>query len=859
VQSNNIQPPKIAQRFLLWFLKDDLSEEIRGDLEEQYYCKLESATPFKAKLNYWYQVFNYLRPFAIGKTKSFQLSTIMFQHNLLISFRNFKRYKSSFLINLIGLSSGLACALLIYLWVNDELSMDNFHENDPQLYQLMEGQQHTGSVRVTGSTPWLLAESLKEEMPEVEYSAVVTPFFWNNPFTLSVDDRSIKALGIYTGEDFFNVFSYNLLYGDPDEVLSDKNHVVISEKMALGLFGTTENVVGKAIEFQHEREYFISGIVENVPANSSMRFEMVLSIEILKDSQPEAFSWDNAGPFTYLVLKKGTDINTFSEKISDYISTKTESTHRKLFMASYSKSYLYDMNDNGILGGGRIEYVRLFSIIAIFILVIACINFMNLATSRASRRMKEVGIKKAVGAYRHSLVFQYLMESILIAFLSLICAIFVVYFLLPQFNQITGKNLTLHFDYNLILSLFGITLITGLLAGSYPAIYLSGFKPNSILKGKLKGSLGELWVRKGLVVFQFAVTVIFIVSMTVIYLQIEYVQTRNIGFNRNHIIYFDIEGKLKENLETFLIEIRQIPGVQYASSAGESMIGGGNTSPIKWEGKDPEVRIPFAVRTANYDLAEMMEFEFIAGRSYSRDFSDSMRVIFNEAGIEAMGMKDPVGKSIELGPYTCEIIGVIENFHYESVRSKVKPLFFVFAPEHTRIVMVKTDSEKGSKTLELIGNFYRDYNPGFTFDYRFIDQDYQIQYASEQRISTLSKYFGGIAIIISCLGLLGLAAFTAERRLKEIGIRKILGSSVFSIVRLLSGDFTRMGLTAIVIALPISYFITKNWLNEFVYRIDLEWEFFAGTGLFALFIVWFTVGFQTFKAANVNPTKCLQD
>jgi len=837
-----------------------LAEEVLGDLDEQFYTTLEKTSPFKAKLNYWYQVINYLRPFAIGKSRLAQTNfTIMFKHNLLVSFRNFKRYKSSFLINLIGLSSGLACALVIYLWVSDELSMDNFHKNDSNLYQLMEGQQHTGNVRVTGSTPWLLAESLKEEIPEVEFSTVVTPFFWYSPFTLSFEDKSTKARGIYTGKDFFNIFSFNLIHGDPQQVLTDKNHVVISEDMALRLFGTMDNVVGKAIEFQREREYFISGIVENVPGNSSMQFDMVLSVDILKDSQPQAFSWGNAGPFTYVVLKNGSDLHEFSEKISDYISTKTESTHRKLFVAPYSKTYLFDANENGVMSGGRIEYVRLFSVIALFILTIACINFMNLATSRASRRMKEVGIKKAVGADRQSLIFQYLMESVLITFLGLFCALLIVYLLLPQFNQITGKNLTLIFDSNLVLTSLVITLITGLLAGSYPAIYLSGFKPVTILKGKLQGSAGEFWVRKGLVVFQFAITVIFIASVAVIYMQIEYVQNKNIGYNRDNIIYFDIEGKIKDNLETFLSELRQIPGVEYSSSAGESMVGGGNTTNLDWEGKDPELRIPFAIRPANYDLLEMMELKFIAGRSFSRDFGDSMRVIFNTAGIEAMGMEDPIGKSISLRPYNCEIIGVIENFNYESFRSEVKPLFFILTPEYTQKVMVRMDGGSTSETLDRIGKYYREYNPGFTFDYRFIDQDYQFQYASEQRISTLSKYFGGIAIIISCLGLLGLSIFTAERRLKEIGIRKILGSSVFNIVRLLSNDFTKMGLAAIVIALPISYFIAKSWLNEFVYRINLDWWFFAATGLFSLLIIWLTVGLQTIKAAMANPVQCLLD
>jgi len=447
-------PPQLLLQLFRWFCHPELLKYIEGDLIELFDQNVKEKGIKRAKRLFIVDIIKLFRP---GIIRSFSGTqnlnfTAMLQHNLLVSFRNFKRYKSSFLINLIGLSSGLACALLIFLWVNDELNIDNFHRNDLRLFQIMEGQQHTGSIRVTGSTPWLLAESLSEEMPEVEFSTVVTPFFWYNPYTLSVDDKSIKARGIYTGKDFFNVFSYKLIYGKTDQVLSDKNHVVISEDIALRLFGTTENVIGKAIEFQHETEYFISGIVENVPSNSSMRFDMVLSVDILKDTQPQAFSWGNAGPFTYVVLKNGSDPDAFIEKISDYISTKTESTHRKLFMARYSRTYLYDMNESGILSGGRIEYVRLFSIIALFILMIACINFMNLATSRASRRMKEVGIKKAVGAYRGSLVFQYLLESILIAFLGLIFAIFIVYLLLPQFNQITGKDLILYFDYNLVLS-----------------------------------------------------------------------------------------------------------------------------------------------------------------------------------------------------------------------------------------------------------------------------------------------------------------------------------------------------------------------------------------------------------------------
>jgi putative ABC transport system permease protein len=837
-------PPKRALKFLRWFCREDYLEEIEGDLLEIFQSQA-AENPKRAKRRFTWNVVKYFRPEFIKSFASrYQTNTkAMFRHNFIISFRNFQRHKMSFIINLIGLSTGLACALLIYIWATDELGTDKFHVHGDRLYQLTESQQLTGNIRTTNSTPWLLAESLKQEMPEVEYAAVVTPFYWYSPFTLTVGEKNIRARGVYSGTDFFNIFSYKLKYGEPSKVLTDKNSVVISEDVALGLFGRTENIIGKAIEFQHEREFLIAGIFEDVPANSSVKFDMVLSVDVLKDTHPDAFSWENSGPFTYVMLKEGASRDSFSKKIANYIGTKTESKHRLLSMVRYDETYLAD----------RISYVRLFSLVAAFILLIACINFMNLATARASRRMKEVGIKKAVGAFRSSLIFQYLTESILVAFIALPIAGFITFISMPQFNQITGKNLTIDLNYTVLGAFAGITLLTGLLAGSYPAMYLSGFKPISILKGIVKNNAGELWVRKGMVVFQFTLSVVFIMSVIVIYKQIEYVQTQNLGFNKNNVAYFDIEGKIRDNLETFLSELREVPGVKYASSAGESLIGGGNTSPLEWEGKDPETRIPFAVRPANYDLPEMMELQFTEGRSYSRAYNDSMNVIFNEAGIKAMGMEDPVGKTVKLGPYTCTIIGVIENYHFESFHSTVAPLLFVFAPEHTEKVMVKIEEGKTMETLAKIKDFYAEFNPGFGFDYRFIDQDYQNQYEAEQRIGTLSKYFGGLAILISCLGLLGLAAFTAERRTKEIGIRKIMGSSVFDIVRLLSADFTKMVLLAVGIALPISFFIAKDWLNDFAYRIDLEWWYFVGAGMTAMLIAWLTVGFQTVKAARINP------
>lgn len=786
----------------------------------------------------------------------------MIKHTLLLIYRNVIRFKSSFFINLIGLSVGLACALLIFLWVNDELNVDKFHEHNSQLFQVMESQQHTGSIRVTNSTPGLLAKALADEMPEVEYATTATPTFWFSGTTLSVDDNSIKADGKYTGKDFFTMFSYKLLQGDVSQVLSDKNSMVISDELAMKLFGTTDNVVGKAIEWQHSAQYRVSGIFEEPPSSSSDQFDFVLPLEVLAEMYPGLAMWENSGPDTFVFLREGTNVEEFEDKIDDYLSTKTEDAeHRSLFVREYSDAYLYGNYENGVQTGGRIEYVRLFSVIAIFIVIIACINFMNLSTAKASRRMKEVGVKKTIGAGRGSLIAQYLGESLLMASLSMFLAILIVELFLPRFNMITGKQLVLAWDSSLILSLLSVTFITGLMAGSYPALYLSGFRPINVLKGKLESSSGELWARKGLVIFQFSISVVLIISVLVVYKQIEFVQSKNLGYSKENVIYFNAEGRIAENREVYLSEIEELPGIVAASSIGErSVIGGGNTTnDLQWEGKDPDMKIPFARRPVNYGLIEMLDMNMKSGRSFSQEFSsDSSKIIFNEAAIEVMGLEDPVGKVIQLRDGDREIIGVVENFHFESLRSNVDPLFFVLEPEDTQKIMAKIEPGTEQETISRLENFFREFNPGFVFDYNFLDQQYQSLYNAEQRVAVLSKYFAGIAILISCLGLFGLAAFTAERRQKEIGIRKVLGATMSNIVTLLSKDFLILVMLGFVFAVPIAWYLMNQWLADFAYKIEIGPGIFALAGGAALLIALATVSWQSIKAALMNPVNSLR-
>jgi len=784
----------------------------------------------------------------------------MLKHNLLVIYRNILRSKSYFFINLVGLSAGLVCTLLIYLWVRDELRIDKFHEKDSRLFQVMEFQQYADEIMTTTSTPGLLAETLKEEIPEIEYAVTTT---WINKFTLSIKDHNVKANGYYVGPDYFNIFSYKLLQGNPDQVLLDKLSIVISRDLAIKLFGTDTGVLGKMVEFQHQESFQITGVFDGTPASSSFQFDFVLSFERFKDDNDWVEQWGNNGPSSYVILHEGSDARGVSDKIKDFVKTRDEDdSNVTLFLKPFSERYLYGRYENGKLSGGRIEYVRLFSIIALFILIIACINFMNLSTARASRKAKEVGIKKSIGAQRYSLVIQYLSESMITALIALVVSLLIVGLFLPQFNLITDKRITLSWnDLELIGWFSAITLVTGIIAGSYPAIYLSSFKPSAVLKGMVKGSMGELWARKGLVVFQFFLSVILIVSVLVIYKQIDFVQSRNLGYNKDHLIQMPIEGKVESTVNTFLQEVRKIPGVVSASSLGHNMLGrNNNTSGLSWEGKNPADNILFENVMVNYGLIETLGMEITEGRSFSDEYStDTTKVIFNEAAIRIMKMKDPIGKMVNLwGEYNLEIIGVVKDFNFQSMHEVVNPLFFRLSPQNTWSVAIRLEAGREKETLAALGDFYSAYNPGFSFEYKFQDQEYAKMYAAEQRVATLSGYFATMAVLISCLGLFGLATFTAERRLKEIGIRKALGSSSINIVILLSGDFTKMVLVSICFGIPASYWLLSKWLERFAFHIELSSWYFISAGLIALFIAWCTVAWQAIKSANVNPVKCLR-
>jgi len=784
----------------------------------------------------------------------------MLQHSLLLAYRTFRRFRGSFFINLVGLSTGLACTLLIYLWVRDELHFDTFHPREGRLYQVMENREVGATVETSHESSGMMAETLAEEFPEVEYAAAVAPPAWFGKFTLSAGERSVKATGQYVGPDYFSIFPYGLPAGKAGQVLRDKNAIVISRELALRLF-STPNAVGKTVEFQRQKSYLVSGVFEGTPANSSVQFDFALSFEAFKDESPWVLHWGNTGPGAYVMLWEGADADGLNARLAGLHKAKDENSFRTVFLRPYSAGYLYGGYENGVQTGGRIEYVRLFSAIALFVLLIACINFTNLSTAQASRRVKEVGIKKAIGAGRGALVVQFLGESLLMAFLSLLTALLLVSLFLPEFNRITGKALVLDAGPGLVAACLGITVVTGLLAGSYPALYLSGFHPMAVLKGRLHRSVGEAWARKGLVVFQFALSVVFIVSMLVVYGQIRYLQTKHLGYDKDHVVHFEIEGTVKKNTDAFVAAVKNIPGVVNAASGEPDMMGHNfSTLNLEWPGKDEENLVFFECMRVNYGFIETLGFRLKDGRAFDRDRpSDAGALVLNEAAVKYMDLRDPVGKTIREGGRNAQIIGVVADFHFESLHQDVKPLYFKILPDNAEKIMVRLAAGRESETLDRLGQFYRAYNPGFVFDYQFVDAEYQAEYAAERRVSILSGYFAGFAILISCLGLLGLAAFTAERRRKEIGVRKVLGSSTFGIVYLLSGDFTKLVLGAIVLALPVSFLLARGWLAGFAYRVPLSPWYFLAAGAVAMLVALGTVGTQALRAARINPTHCLKE
>ncbi|MEO6316103.1 MAG: ABC transporter permease [Chitinophagaceae bacterium] len=786
----------------------------------------------------------------------------MIKNYFKIAWRNLQKNKTFSAINITGLGLGLACSIFIFLWVKDEYSVDAFHKNGSRIYTVVSREYADNKVTGSYDTPGMLGEELKRVMPEVELAC---NYAYNSYYTFSAHEKKMKMNGNFAGQDFFNIFSYPLLEGTVAGSLKQLESIAISRTMANNFFGSPAAAINQTLRFENYRDLKVTAVFENLPANVSERFDYLLSWALFTEREDWVKDWHNSGPTTVLQLRADANQATVNAKLQHFIKKYdkgyTDLDRLELGLQRYDEKYLHSNFKNGFVSGGRIEYVKLFSVVAIFILLIACINFMNLSTARSLKRSKEIGVRKVIGALRSSLILQFLGEALLFTALAVVCSLMIVALLLPAFNNLSGKNIAYPGnDYRFWLSMGALTIVTGCFAGSYPALLLSSFKPIAVLKNKISLSVSSTWFRKGLVVFQFTLSIIFIIGMIIISRQVDYIQTKNLGYQRNNLIYLPITGELAPQFDLFKNEALKIPGITGVTKMSNRPVQIENTTGgVQWDGKAPNSNPNFTQVAAGYDFIKTMQAAMVAGRDFSPDYADSSNYIINEAALLRIGYKDPIGKALTFWGTRGTIIGVVKDFHFNSLHVPIAPLIIRLSKKTSwGYALIRVAPGKTPAALAGLEKLHQQLNPDFPFSHQFADEEYAFLYQSELVVQTLSGYFAFLAILISCMGLLGLVLFTAEQRTREIGIRKVLGASVLSLFRLLSKDFLLLVLVAFVIATPVAWLAMNSWLQNFEYKVPVGWTVFAIAGLAAMLIALATISFQAVKASLANPVRSLR-
>jgi len=790
----------------------------------------------------------------------------MIKNYLKTALRNLRRNKVFSFINIAGLALGMACSLLILLWVQSEYKVDSFNKNSSRLYSVYERQFYNDKVDGFHSTPGLMADELKRVFPDIKYAS---GFGWINRNSFALGDKVIEQEGGWAGVDYFRMFNYPLLQGDPQAALNSPSAIAVSNKMAESFFGSAENAMNKTIRFNDKRDFKITAVFENKGVNASQKFDYLINWYAYLDDNPWLKDWSiniNDGPKTFIALRPGADANGFRARVRNFLHSyykeQRSGFHIELGIQRFEEMYLHSHFKNGQIDGGRIEYVKLFSIIALFILVIACVNFMNLTTARFMKRAKEIGVRKVAGAIRLSLIKQFIGEAILIAFISLVAALVIVLLLLPMFNGLTQKHISLPVaSPSFWFSILILTFITGLVAGSYPAIFLSSFDPIKVLKGSIKAGPRAAFFRKALVVFQFTLSIVLIIGTIVVSKQINYIQTKNLGYDKDNVISIPLQGNLVNTYATFKQEAVNIPGVKVVTHISQipTKVTSG-TSDVAWQNKNPDEKNLFVWAAVGYDFVKTLGLQMLQGRDFSKEYpTDSSGYILNESALKVLNYKDPVGKQFTFWGKQGTIIGIVKDFHFNSLHDPIQPLILRMREvENSGNALVRIEPAKTQQALRSLDALSRQFNPKFPFTYQFLDEAYNSLYTSEQMINKFSGYFAFIAIFICCLGLLGLVMFTAEQRIKEIGIRKVLGANTASVFGLLSKDFLLLVVIAFVVASPIAWWAANNWLTGFAYRINISWWMFLLAGLLAMVIALVTISVQALKAAMANPVKSLR-
>lgn len=783
--------------------------------------------------------------------------------------RNLWKNKGYGFLNIFGLAIGITCAGLIFLWAENELNYDNFHTKKDQLYFIRENQKYDSYVATFGSTPALLAPAMQTEIPGIANTCRIGGE--NSTKLISIGDRSVYASGGYVDSSIFSMFTLPFTEGKAQSAFAQLYSMVITQSTAKKFFGDDKNVVGKTVRVDNKQDYIISGVIKDIPQNSSVKFEWVAPFKIwYNENESWAQYWGNNCLSTYVELKPGVNPASVNKLLYDFIQKREDQSIARPFLFALKDWRLRNEFNNGVqTGGGRIEYVRLFSIIAWIILLIACVNFMNLATARSEKRAREVGVRKVLGAGKGSLVFQFIGETMLMAALSAMLAVVLMVLILPVFNLLVQKNLAIGLSQPLhIFSLCAITIICGLIAGSYPSLYLSSFNPVFVLKGLKIKTGSATFIRKGLVVFQFTISIILIVSTIVIYQQIQHVKNRNLGFNKNNLLQIDMNSEMKKNYAVVQQDLLQSGVIEdLAISNYNTLYDGNNTGGFTWEGKTSDNQVLISMRYVSPGYMKTTGMKILQGRDLvSTDSigSRNMNVMITQSLEELMGKESAVGKTLRIGKDSnatvVNVVGVVNDYMYGNMYGKPDPVMFIcVSPENASMLYARLKpGENIEPSLKKIEAVLLKNNPGYPFTYHFVDDQFNQMFNNEQLISKLSRVFSMLAIIISCLGLFGLAAYTAERRIKEIGIRKVLGASVTGIASLLSIEFLQLVLISCIVAFPVSWWMMHKWLQDYQYRIEINWWIFIAAGIAAIFIALLTISFQSIRAAMANPVKSLR-
>jgi putative ABC transport system permease protein len=789
----------------------------------------------------------------------------MFRNYFKTTLRNLWKNKTYSFLNIAGLAIGIASAALIFLWVEDELTFNHNFANRDFIYRIMENHHNEGKINTSGSTPGPMAQAVKTDIPGIKNSGRLS---WTMDELMVLNDKSLKESGAYVDPSVLSMFSLPFIYGKPAEVFKDLQSVVISETVARNFFGN-ENPVGKTIKmnanqgFSVDGLYTVTGVYKDFPQNSSYKFQWISPYVVFENKNDWMKPWDNNLTETLVELNPAVDAETINKKLAGYIAAKTGTPSASCILFSMNDWNLRSQFTDGKPDGGNIKYVKLFSLIAVIILIIACINFMNLSTAQSEKRAREVGVRKVMGAGKNRLIVQFIGESLLMSFMAVILAIAIVYLVLPMYSTLVKKTLGINlFNISHLGWLLTVSLVTGLMAGSYPAFYLSSFNPIKVLKGiKIKTGGGVIFIRKGLVISQFAVSIVLIICTTIIYQQIQHIKNRDLGYEKDRLIMMDLQGDVKAHFGSVLSQLKATGLIEDAAmSLHDPLHINSYTSDFTWPGKDVNNKVTIHSNQVSPEYLSVLHMKIMEGRDfYQTPGADSNRVIINESLKKLMGKEGKPGGLISINSTNLQIAGIVKDVVYNDIYAASSPLILFCHPKNANVLTIRIKPDVDlSEALSKTEAIFKTNNPSYPFEYKFLDEEFNQLFSTETLIGNLAGIFSVLAIFISCLGLFGLSAYTAEQRRKEIGIRKVLGASTEGLAGLLSKEFLKLVALSCILAFPISWWAMNNWLQDYQYRTTIHWWIFAIAGIVSLTIALITVSFQAIKVAITNPINSLR-